>query len=415
MRFSTTANPRWIMPPKLPNLRHLRAFQAVVKLSSVTAASHVVHLSQPAVTQAIGKLEASFGAVLLDRSTNGSYPTAAGDILARRLERFFEQLRAALAEATEPAVRRRAAHGSWLEMRTTVPQMRALIAVVESGSFSRAARSIAIAEPSLHRAARDCERLVGRALFIRSPMGIEPTRLARELARRLKVAIREVEQAAEEIAALEGRVAARVAIACLPLARTLILPRAVNALLAVHPNARIEITDGPYDTLLSDLRSGTVDFLIGALRDPLPVKDVEQHKLFDDPFAVVARKRHPIGAQGQISRAALARYDWVVPRLGTPIRRVFDQLFDAMPDRPRIQIETSSLVVTRAVLAESDRLTLLSRRQIAFEEDHGMLEVVPFPLPETSRPIGLTVRVGWLPSPIHQTFLDLLREQANVS
>ena len=407
----------------LPNLRHLRAFAAVARLSSVTAASTAVHLSQPAVTQAIGKLEAAFGATLLSRTSGGSYPTEAGDILARRLSRFFEQLRAAFAEASEPTLRRSAASLSALETKITVPQVRALIAVVDGGSFSQGARLIAVAEPSLHRAARDCERLVGRPLFSRSPLGIEPTRVARELARRLKVAIREVEQAGEEIGALEGRVAARVAIACLPLARTLILPRAVGALLAVYPNATIEITDGPYDTLLSDLRSGTVDVLIGALREPSPAKDVEQRELFDDPFAVVARKDHPIVARGPLApadmAAALASYDWVVPRQGTPIRRVFEQMFDRMPGdpvhRPRVQIETSSLVVTRAVLAESDRLTLLSRRQIAFEERYGLLGVVPFELPEASRPIGLTTRIGWLPSPIHQTFLALLQAQAHQS
>ena len=411
------------MSQTLPNLRHLRAFAAVVKLSSVTAASNFVHLSQPAVTQAIGKLEAGFGATLLNRGTSGSFPTEAGTLLSRRLDRFFDQLHVAFAEATDPSLRRNPAQVAALELKLTVPQLRALIAVVDGGSFSQGARLIAIAEPSLHRAARDCERLVGRPLFTRSSLGIEPTRTARELARRLKVAIREVQQAAEEIAALQGRVAARVAIACLPLARTLVLPRAVGALLAVHPDARIEITDGPYDTLLSDLRSGSVDILVGALRDPLPARDVAQHKLFDDPFAVVARKGHPIGTLRRVTRSDLAGCDWVVPRKGTPIRRVFEQLFDEAPEpkednapeRPRIQIETSSLVVTRALLVESDRLTLLSRRQIAFEERHGLLEVVPFPLPETSRPIGLTTRVGWLPSPIHRTFLDLLREQASVS
>ena len=397
----------------LPNLRHLRAFSAVAHLSSVNAAAEAVNLSQPAVSQAIAKLEAAFGTQLALRRSSGTFATDAGAVLAARLDRFFQQLRAALREVAPPALRRDEAALSSLEQRITVPQIRAMIAIAEAGSFAQGSRLIAVAEPSLHRAARDLERLVGKTLFVRSPAGVGPSKGAVELARRLKVAIREIEQAEEEISALAGSVSARVAVASLPLARTLILPRTVNALLQAHPQVTVEIVDGPYDSLLSDLRSGAVDFLIGAMRNPPPVGDVVERFLLDDPFAVVARAGHPILSSGEITPEAMAGYDWVVPRQGAPIRRSFEHLFEGVAKPPRIHVETSSLVVTRAILAESDRLTLLSRRQIAVEERLGLLSVVPFPLPETSRPIGVTTRVDFLPSPIHSAFLALLEAHSN--
>ena len=69
---------------ELPNLRHLRAFAAVARLSSVNAGAQAINLSQPAVTQAIGRLELAFGAPLFSRRRSGSYPTEAGDILLQR-------------------------------------------------------------------------------------------------------------------------------------------------------------------------------------------------------------------------------------------------------------------------------------------------------------------------------------------
>ena len=51
----------------LPNLRHLRAFQAVARLGSVGQASASINISQPAVTQAIAKLEYQIGAPGFDR------------------------------------------------------------------------------------------------------------------------------------------------------------------------------------------------------------------------------------------------------------------------------------------------------------------------------------------------------------
>ena len=45
-----------------PNLRHLQLFDQVVRRGSVSAAARAAHLSQPAVTQAVGHIEAVLGA-----------------------------------------------------------------------------------------------------------------------------------------------------------------------------------------------------------------------------------------------------------------------------------------------------------------------------------------------------------------
>ena len=50
------------MEPDRLNLRHLRAFCEAAALGSISRAAEEVHLSQPAVTQAIAKLEEIAGA-----------------------------------------------------------------------------------------------------------------------------------------------------------------------------------------------------------------------------------------------------------------------------------------------------------------------------------------------------------------
>src|SRR5205823_13483615 len=58
---------------ELPNLRHLRVFQAVARLGSITGASREARLSQPAVTQGIAKLEALLDVALFERHQSGCY------------------------------------------------------------------------------------------------------------------------------------------------------------------------------------------------------------------------------------------------------------------------------------------------------------------------------------------------------
>ncbi len=58
-----------------PNVRHIEAFNAVMKSGSVTRASEVLYLSQPAVTKLIQAFEASCGFQLFTRDTGRLVPT----------------------------------------------------------------------------------------------------------------------------------------------------------------------------------------------------------------------------------------------------------------------------------------------------------------------------------------------------
>src|SRR5215469_17069316 len=92
--------------PGTPNLRHLVLFDQVVRRGSVSAAARAAHLSQPAVTQAVGHIEDALGARLMQRSYSGLALTGAGQAAAARIERALQMLREALLP-----VRARAANG----------------------------------------------------------------------------------------------------------------------------------------------------------------------------------------------------------------------------------------------------------------------------------------------------------------
>jgi len=64
-----------------------------------------------------------------------------------------------------------------------------------------------------------------------------------------------------------------------------------------------------------------------------------------------------------------------------------------------VVVETSDLAVLRGVLLNSDLVTAISQRQIAFELSAGLLIVLPIALPDTRRAIGIMRRTDSLPSP----------------
>jgi LysR family transcriptional regulator of gallate degradation len=387
------------------NLRHLHTFGEVARLGSVSAAARAVHISQPAVTQAVAGVERYFGVSLLTRSNTGIALTAAGELCARRIERSISHLRDAVAELTRS---RNFDFDATRLMRSA--HLHALSAVVEHRNFSLAARAQHMSQPSVHRAARELERLIGVQLFEKTSFGITPTREAEKLARRARLAFAEIAQARAEVHALSGGESGRTVIGAMPLARSFLVPTALLEFTQQYPEHSVAIVEGTYEHLLASLRSGEADFLIGALRNPAPVADVAQEHLFDDPLAIIVRAKHPLVSRKRVTVAALSKYPWIVPRAGTPLRAHFHEMFEtAGLPAPTRAIECNSLIATRALLLESDRIMLLSAHQIHYELEAGLLVALPHPAGDVERPIGLTMRHDWHPTDSQRTLLEIVR------
>ena len=180
---------------RLPSLQQLRVFEAVATNESISGAAKTIHLSQPSVSLAIEHLEDKVGARLFDRRRTGCYATAAGVILLPRVTRMQTQIRQALCEPIVGPSFADRSDVTPLERQMTDAHVRSLIAISESASFDEAARRIDITEPSLHRSARTLERILRRTLYRRTAQGFTTTPPATELARRFKVAAREIEYA----------------------------------------------------------------------------------------------------------------------------------------------------------------------------------------------------------------------------
>lgn len=393
------------------NLRHLFALTIIAETGSVSAAAQRVHLSQSALTQALRKIEKSAGAALFDRVGFGVTQTDAGRLLISRSGRASTLLARA-----EREIRQREGISRKLDeshRHITVSQLRALIAIVETGGYSLAARKLGLAQPTVYRAAKDLEARIGVEFFGRSAKGVEAREPARILARYAELAFSEIRQGFEEISELHGNMMSRVSVGCLPLARAELLPRAVTRLLKIYPDARVSILDGPYGEQLHALRYGQIDWIIGALRSPSPTTDILQQHLFEEPLSIVVRTGHPLLGKPLPDSATLANLEWIAPREHTPTRDLFTSFFArAGVATPQRIIECSSLVATRGLLQNSDRVALMSPMQIRGDIATRQLAILGQPLPGTSRSIGITVRTDWNPTIVQAEFTRIVRASA---
>lgn len=384
------------------NLRHFRVFLAVADLGSPTLAAERCMVSQPAVTQALGKLEGEAGGALFDRTRQGFFLSARGAVLDARIRRAVSRLDAALADVAPR-----------LLATATLSRLQALIATAEVQNVTLAARRLGLAQPTVHRAVTQIEQAAARPLFERTSFGMVPSRSCRDLAQAARLALAEFDQAETDIAEFDGREAGRIVVGALPLSRSVVLPDALARFRLARPNRRVTIVDGPYDEMLVGLRRGEIDFMIGALRDPLPIGDVVQELLFADHLAMLARPGHPLARELDIPLDVLVRHPWIVPRPGTPSREQFDALFEqrgmSLPDSI---VECGSILLMRELLLKSDILGCISGQQAEADVRNGLLVPLRTAIDWPGRRIGLTYRSDWIPTLAQGRLLDDVRKSA---
>jgi len=393
------------MPQRaIPSLVLLRTFHAVAKLASLTKASDLLKRSQPAVTFAISKLEREIGTALLERGRTGARLTADGELLERRAARMLDRLDEALREAgSVPPV------GLRWSSSITDAQARCMSALADNPVIERAAESLGVSPASLRRTAQSLQRGLGRPVIQSTADGFALSKIGASLARRIKLAFREIEDAIDEIDIAHGGARSRIAIGVVPMCASPFLSRAVNDLLSEYPEATIVIEHGSYDELLDELRSARIDMLYGVLRLPAWVHDATEEPLFENPYVVAVGRNHPLTRVKRLSLEQLARHDWIASKPGTPRRRCLQQMFERAAASPRIAVETSSLHVQRALLTSSDRITLLTQQEMEQEASLDSLVTLPFLPPKTRAQDGLATRSDWQPTAIQARFLELLR------
>jgi LysR family transcriptional regulator of gallate degradation len=384
------------------SFRQLKLFESVGRLNSVRRASEECNLSQPAVTQALAKLELQVGAILLERRASGSYLNELGEIFHRRTTRLFEQFEEALVALGAPGV------AATVAKRISRSQARSLIAIVESGSFPHAAQALGLSQASLQRAARDLESNLKKSIYYRTAAGVMVTPAGVEFGRRIKLATQEIEWGIQEIEAARGSVASQIAIGAMPFGGSVLLASVLDEFVHANPKVDVKIVNEGASEMLKRLRDGEVDFVIGLVQETI-ADDLVNEALARTPYAVVARRGHRLVKQGAVVVEDLLKYDWVVGTAGASRRACFERLFRGGP-APQTSIATSSLPIIRHLLMRSDRLTLMTSYELMHESD---LAPLPFGPIEPTPAMGVTMRAGWLPTRLHEDFIALLRRHTS--
>lgn len=205
----------------------------------------------------------------------------------------------------------------------TLVQLRHLIALAETGSFSKAAQAQFLTQPALSRSIRALEDELGMALFDRIGRRIELTAFGRATLERARLLVSDAEELqGSGRRSREGeRGVLRIGMGSGPGAM-LMTPMLMTIALE-HPQVHLEIARGGTELLVQSLRARTLDALVVDARSLKPAPDLRTDLLVEMRGAFMVRRDHPLTKlRGGPTFADVSRYPIASTPLSDEVARI---------------------------------------------------------------------------------------------
>lgn len=267
-----------------------------------------------------------------------------------------------------------------------IKQLRALLAIAETGSATKAAELLRIVQPAVSRHVRLLEEELGVELFERERHGMVLTDAGRTLVEYGRRALQEIDRAKAEIQPVTGQISGTAVIGLLPSTCELLAAELVATVKAKHPQLVVRINVGYAGNLLQWLEAGDVE--VALLYDTKGSAALQVQALLDEQLYLVG----PPGSLSQSEPQTVESFrdlPLVLPNAPHGLRSVVEHACAVAGITPTIAVETNSLNVQKNLVAKGFGYTVLPSSAVSEEMENGILAGAPVVSPNLSRRIVL--------------------------
>lgn len=296
-------------------------------------------------------------------------------------------------------------------------QLQHFLAVVESGSFRRAAAQVNITPQAISRSIQQLEKECGGRLLERKKgarHSVGPSPFGLLLLPRARKALTELKVFRDELETLMGTGREMVRLGAAPTAVRSLLPAAIRTFRAKRPAVRVQVIRQVSHIALEQLGSGLYDIAICDEPEERLDARFSAEVLYTDRNIFVARKGHPWQNAGRLELKTLMDAEWAI--IG-PFCRLWNELRDiyawASLAPPRHSTESNAVELCVKQLLNDDCVSFLPARLVNEELRSGRLVELQVRQPKPrSWSCLLVMRADSKPGPTAAAFIETVRSAA---
>ncbi len=250
--------------------------------------------------------------------------------------------------------------------------------VIDSGSFSAAARALHCSQPAISQQMRALERSMGGPLFIRAGRTLQLTEAGKVLARHSASILGDLAVARHQVQAISALDLGTVRLCAFPSANASLVPRVAALLRSEAPHMRLELLEREPPEALAMLRKAECDVVVaftygGEDEDPETTAGMIRKPLLEEPLTLLVPIGHPLvdrvrlesgEPQNSVKLAELSGESWIA---GCPTCRVtFTDICRHAGFEPDIVFSTDDNMALQSLVASGLGIALVPTLVLSF-------------------------------------------------
>lgn len=292
----------------------------------------------------------------------------------------------------------------------TLRQLQFLVALGETGSFSRAAEACHVTQPTLSAGIKELEDLFGVSLAERESRGATLTHAGEIAVARASALLADAHALVQAVTSAGALFSGPFHLGAIPTIAPFVLPQIVGQLTRRYPELKLYLTEDRTHRLIDQLRARTLDAAFIAL--PWDAPGIEMMTLFDDEFLLAAPAGHPLSRKNGLSPEDLQGEDLLLLEDGHCLRDHAVSICRLKTGAGREQVAATSLGTLVNMVAGGLGVSLIPR----LAADNGLalgpdVAIRSFVTPIIGRQVGIAWKSGSPREAEARTLGELVRQQ----
>lgn len=252
------------------------------------------------------------------------------------------------------ALRSSAATRHPMELR----HLRYFAAVAELRSFTLAAESLGISQPTLSHQIRQLEQELGTALFARFPRAVEMTEAGRQFLPHCERILKEVEDGLQTISDVKGVLRGTLNMAVFHSFSRSLLGPTMSKFALRHQGVRVVARLLARADMERELAAGTLDMAVAYVSEDR--EHIVAEKLFREELVLVVGDTHPLAGTRKIAMRALGELSLVLLTPEFASRQFVDRFCIQSGIAPLVVLEMNAIEPILSIIRHASLATVLS-------------------------------------------------------
>ncbi len=278
--------------------------------------------------------------------------------------------------------------------------------LVETKSFSKAAKLNGITQSAVSQQARSMERNFKTLMIDRSQKQFNLTREGQRIYDAAKEILHVYEKLLSELQEMKKVISGTIRISTIYSIGLHELPPYIKKFLHDYPSVNVRIEYRRSNLVYEDILHNSVDF--GLVAFPQKLRQIETIPFRNDRLVLITHPNHPLAKSTEVDLKTLAGHKFIGFDPDIPTRKAVDQIFRDNKLEITPVMEFDNIETVKRAVEIDHGIAIVPHATVVQEVKQGTLSAVPFKGKEFTRPLAILHRKGRVLTPAMKKVIETL-------